>query len=128
MANNDEDRYVVKHDDGWAVKKNAKRASNVYPTQAEAISRARQIVTKPAAVWARCGSREQARDVTVGDRGSRTGLSRPGARSSPERSQGGTSDRSGYRALRWRRQQFGPVRDPAMRLSVRTRPDACAST
>ena len=45
MANNDEDRYVVKHNDGWAVKKeNAKRASNVYDTQAEAISRARQIV------------------------------------------------------------------------------------
>ena len=37
MGNNDEDRYVVKHNDGWAVKKeNAKRASHVYDTQAEA--------------------------------------------------------------------------------------------
>ncbi|WP_109212275.1 MULTISPECIES: DUF2188 domain-containing protein [Microbacterium] len=45
MANNDEDRYVVKHADGWAVKKeNAKRASAVYDTQAEAIARAREIV------------------------------------------------------------------------------------
>jgi hypothetical protein len=45
MANNNEDRYVVKHEDGWAVKKeNAKRASNVYDTQAEAIARAREIV------------------------------------------------------------------------------------
>ncbi|MBW9121888.1 DUF2188 domain-containing protein [Microbacterium trichothecenolyticum] len=45
MAKNDEDRYVVKHEDGWAVKKeDAKRASNVYGTQAEAIARAREIV------------------------------------------------------------------------------------
>jgi hypothetical protein len=47
MANNDEDRYVVKHADGWAVKKeNAKRASFVFDTQKEAIARARQIVEK----------------------------------------------------------------------------------
>lgn len=47
MAKNDEDRYVVKQDDGWAVKKeDAKRASNVYGTQAEAIARAREIVDK----------------------------------------------------------------------------------
>jgi len=45
MAKNDEDRYVVKHDDGWAVKKeNAERASAVFPTQKEAIDRAREIV------------------------------------------------------------------------------------
>ncbi|MGX5770299.1 DUF2188 domain-containing protein [Microbacterium trichothecenolyticum] len=45
MANNDEDRYVVKHEDGWAVKKeHAKRASNVYGSQAEAIVQARGIV------------------------------------------------------------------------------------
>jgi uncharacterized protein YdaT len=44
---NDGDRYVVKHDDGWAVKKeNAERASNVYDTQKEAIDRAREIVDK----------------------------------------------------------------------------------
>lgn len=45
MAKNDEDRYVVKHDDGWAVKKeNAQRASAVFRTQKEAINRAREIV------------------------------------------------------------------------------------
>ncbi len=44
-TNNNEDRYVVKHESGWAVKKeNAKRASNVFSTQKEAIDRARQIV------------------------------------------------------------------------------------
>lgn len=47
MANNDEDRYVAKHGDGWAVKKEAaQRASAVFPTQAEAISRAREIVDR----------------------------------------------------------------------------------
>jgi hypothetical protein len=47
MANNDEDRYVVKHEDGWAVKKeNADRASGVFRTQKEAIDRAREIVEK----------------------------------------------------------------------------------
>jgi hypothetical protein len=47
MAKNDEDRYVVKHDDGWAVKKeNAERASGVFKTQKEAIDRAREIVNK----------------------------------------------------------------------------------
>jgi hypothetical protein len=45
MANNDEDRYVVKHPEGWAVKKeNAERASGVFGTQKEAIDRAREIV------------------------------------------------------------------------------------
>lgn len=45
MARNDEDRYVVKHEDGWAVKKeNAQRASGVFNTQKEAIDRAREIV------------------------------------------------------------------------------------
>lgn len=45
MASNDEDRYVVKHPDGWAVKKeNAERASGVFRTQKEAIDRAREIV------------------------------------------------------------------------------------
>lgn len=45
MAKNDEDRYVVKHDNGWAVKKeNAERASGVFKTQKEAIDRAREIV------------------------------------------------------------------------------------
>jgi hypothetical protein len=45
MANNDEDRYVVQHPEGWAVKKeNAQRASAVFSTQKEAITRAREIV------------------------------------------------------------------------------------
>lgn len=36
---------MVKHEDGWAVKKeNAERASAVFRTQKEAISRAREIV------------------------------------------------------------------------------------
>jgi hypothetical protein len=36
--------FVKKHERGWAVSKpNAERASAVYPTQAEAIERARQI-------------------------------------------------------------------------------------
>ena len=42
MAKNDEDRYVVKFDDGWPVKKeNAERASGVLRTQKEAITRCR---------------------------------------------------------------------------------------
>lgn len=76
MANNDEDRYVVKHDDGWAVKKeNAKRASNVYDTQAEAVSRARQIVDRPAAGWVRYACR-----VRTGSSATATpaGATRPG--------------------------------------------------
>lgn len=44
---NDGDRYVVKHEDGWAVKKeHAQRASGVFATQKEAINRAREIVEK----------------------------------------------------------------------------------
>jgi len=40
------DRYVVNHPDGWAVKKpHAERASGVYPTQREAEREAKQIVT-----------------------------------------------------------------------------------
>jgi hypothetical protein len=40
------DRYVVKHPDGWAVKAgNAERASGVYNTQAEAERAAKTIVT-----------------------------------------------------------------------------------
>lgn len=40
------DRYVVKHDDGWAVKKaDADRASGVFGTQAEAERRAKEIVS-----------------------------------------------------------------------------------
>ena len=43
----DGDRYVVKRDDGWAVKKeNAERASGVFRTQEEAIDRAREIVNR----------------------------------------------------------------------------------
>lgn len=39
------DRYVTKHNDGWAVKKpGAERASNVYGTQKQAESRAKEIV------------------------------------------------------------------------------------
>jgi hypothetical protein len=47
MANNDEDRYVVPNRDrgGWdVIKEHAKRASAHFSTQAEAISRAREIV------------------------------------------------------------------------------------
>ncbi len=41
----DNDRYVVKHPDGWAVKKGgAERPSDVFPTQKEAEQRAKQIV------------------------------------------------------------------------------------
>lgn len=40
------DRYVVKHDGGWAVKKTAAdRASGVFGTQAEAERRAKEIVS-----------------------------------------------------------------------------------
>lgn len=36
--------FVIRHDNGWAVKKpNADRASGVFDTQAEAISRARDL-------------------------------------------------------------------------------------
>jgi hypothetical protein len=41
----DNDRYVVKHPDGWAVKKtDAERASGVFNTQKEAEGRAKEIV------------------------------------------------------------------------------------
>ncbi|GAB4182406.1 MAG: DUF2188 domain-containing protein [Wenzhouxiangellaceae bacterium] len=41
------DRYVVNHPDGWAVKKpNAERASGVFDTQAEAIESARATVER----------------------------------------------------------------------------------
>lgn len=40
------DRYVVKHDEGWAVKApGAKRASGVFDTQAQAEQRAKEIVS-----------------------------------------------------------------------------------
>ncbi|MBD1865274.1 MULTISPECIES: DUF2188 domain-containing protein [Trichocoleus] len=40
------DRYVVKHPEGWAVKKaGAQRASDVTKTQSEAEIRAKQIVS-----------------------------------------------------------------------------------
>jgi hypothetical protein len=43
MAKND--RFVVKHEEGWAVKKtNAGRASSVHETQREAEKRAKEIV------------------------------------------------------------------------------------
>ncbi|HKN87363.1 MAG TPA: DUF2188 domain-containing protein [Nitrospiraceae bacterium] len=39
------DRYVVKHEDGWAVKKSgAERASSIHGTQREAESSAKDIV------------------------------------------------------------------------------------
>lgn len=39
------DRHIVKHPDGWAVKKpGAQRASDVLPTQKQAIERAKEIV------------------------------------------------------------------------------------
>jgi hypothetical protein len=41
----DNDRYVVKHPDGWAVKKaGADRASGIYDTQADAEKAAKGIV------------------------------------------------------------------------------------
>lgn len=44
MAKND--RYVVKHEDGWAVKKpGAERASGIYDTQREAERHAKEIVS-----------------------------------------------------------------------------------
>jgi hypothetical protein len=43
MSSND--RYIVNHPDGWAVKKaHAERASDVCPTQREAELRAKEIV------------------------------------------------------------------------------------
>ena len=42
---NKNDRYVVNHPDGWAVKKSyADRASAIFTTQREAELRAREIV------------------------------------------------------------------------------------
>lgn len=42
MATND--RFVVKHDEGWAVKKTrAGRSSSVHPTQKEAEKRAKEL-------------------------------------------------------------------------------------
>ncbi|MCI0529768.1 MAG: DUF2188 domain-containing protein [Nitrospira sp.] len=39
------DRYVTRHEDGWAVKKpGAERASSVHDTQQEAEGRAKEIV------------------------------------------------------------------------------------
>lgn len=43
---NDNDRYVVEHEEGWAVVKELhERASAVFGTQAEAITRAREIIS-----------------------------------------------------------------------------------
>ena len=43
MANND--RYVAKHPDGWAVKKpGSEKASSTHHTQCEAEKRAKEIV------------------------------------------------------------------------------------
>lgn len=45
MAKNN-DRYVVKHDEGWAVKKpGADRASSIHDTQSEAERAAKDIVS-----------------------------------------------------------------------------------
>ena len=42
---NDNDRYVVEHDEGWAVVKELhERASAVFATQEEAMTRAREII------------------------------------------------------------------------------------
>ena len=50
MSSND--RYVVNHPDGWAVKAgDSERASSVHNTQADAIVRAREII-------ANCGGGE----------------------------------------------------------------------
>lgn len=43
MARNQE-MFVVKHNDGWAVKKpNAERASGVFATQGKAVKRAHEL-------------------------------------------------------------------------------------
>jgi sarcosine oxidase gamma subunit len=40
------DRYVVKHPDGWAVRgPNSERASSIHRTQAQAENRAKSIVS-----------------------------------------------------------------------------------
>ena len=44
MANKN-DRYVVNHPDGWAVKGAGKKASGVYDTQSEAEKHAKDIVS-----------------------------------------------------------------------------------
>ena len=42
----DNDRYVVNHPDGWAVRSpHSDRASDVFDTQKEAINRAKEIVS-----------------------------------------------------------------------------------
>jgi uncharacterized protein DUF2188 len=39
-------RFVVKHPEGWAIKKpGAERASEIHPTQGEAEQRAKEIVS-----------------------------------------------------------------------------------
>jgi hypothetical protein len=66
LANNDEDRFVVKHEDGWSVKKeNAQRASGVFNTQKEAIDRAREIVENSGG--GKGDIRIQGRDGRFGD-------------------------------------------------------------
>lgn len=45
MSKKSSSRHVVKHKDGWAIKKpGGKRASEVLPRQSDAIDRAREIV------------------------------------------------------------------------------------
>jgi hypothetical protein len=42
----DNDRFVVRHPDGWAIRgSGSDRASAVFPTQREAIHRAKEIVS-----------------------------------------------------------------------------------
>lgn len=69
MAKND--RFVVKHAEGWAVKKtNAGRASSVHETQREAEKRAKQIVENLGGGEVRIqGTRGSFRDADTSPRG-----------------------------------------------------------
>lgn len=81
-AANDNDRYVTEHDEGWAVVKELhERASAVFPTQEEAITRAREIIRNlgggELVVRGRDGKIRQKDTVAAEPRASSTSSSTP---------------------------------------------------
>ena len=98
MAKQKKVREVVKHPDGWAVKRpGASRAATVHPTQKEAVRRAREIVGKQGGgevvIHGRSG-RIQIREVRGLDPNPSGGVSRSRAPSPPKGGKRATGGKS----------------------------------